>query len=146
MFQMIPKPGTYWNVICIILRHYIIVRKTILWPQKACLLINRCFATTQSFGQKHIEPRKLVPNLRDKTRYVLYYRNLKLYFRTQTCENTSSAFFQQQPWMKSYIDYNTQKLKEAKNEFENGFYELKINACFGKTMESAQQMERGSVF
>ena len=33
----------------------------------------------QSFGNKHIECKKLIPNLNDKTKYTTHYRNLKLY-------------------------------------------------------------------
>ena len=71
---------------------------------------------------------KLVPNLFNKTKYVLYYRNLKLYLPY------GMKLFKIN-WLKPYIELNTKVRKEATTDFEKDFFKLMNNSVFGKTME-----------
>jgi len=82
----------------------------------------------------------LVPHLYEHKNYCLHYRNLKfiksLGVEIGTVHNVVS--FIQEPWMKPYIDFNTDKRKDAKNEFEKDFFKLMNNAVFGKPMENVK--------
>ena len=80
--------------------------------------------------------KKLIPNLRDKTEYVLHYRTLQLYLSLgmKLIKICRVLRFKQSDCMKKYIDFNTEKGKNAANDFEKDFFKWTLNPVYGKTM------------
>ena len=69
---------------------------------------------------------KLAPNLMSKNNYVVHYRNLQYYLSQGLILKKVHKIleFKQSAWMKPYIDFNTQKRKEATNEADKNLFKL----------------------
>ena len=84
---------------------------------------------------------KLVCNLRDKKKYVVHISILKqvLNHGLKLKKVHRVIEFNQEAWLKKYIDMNTELRKKASNDFEKDFFKLINNAAFGKTMENVRK-------
>ena len=84
---------------------------------------------------------KLVCNLRDKKKCVVHISILKqaLNHGLKLKKVHRVIEFNQEAWLKKYIDINTELRKKASNDFEKDFFKLMNKAVFGKTMGNVRK-------
>ena len=87
------------------------------------MLSKYCKKIADKYEIKVGDVKKLIPNLGNKTKYVLHYRNLQLYLSLEMKLNKIYRVlkFKQSDWVKRYIDFNTKKRTNAANSFEKDF-------------------------
>ena len=87
---------------------------------------------------------KLLPNLRDKKNYVIHIQSLNqaLQHGLRLDRIHRAIEFDQSPWSKAYIDFNTRLRTAAANDFEKDFFKLMNNSVFGKKMENILDLSK----
>ena len=105
------------------------------------MLSSYCKSIADEYDIKVGDVKKLIPNLGNKTKYGVHYRNLQLYLslRMKLTKIHKVLKFKQSDWMKKHIDFNTKKGMGATNDFEKDFFKLMINSVYGKTMENLRK-------
>ena len=87
----------------------------LLAPEKLAIpydmLPDYCEKIADKYEIKVGDMMKLIPNLVNKTNYVLYYRNVQLYLSLgiKLTKVHRVLKFKKSDWMKKYTDFNTEK-------------------------------------
>ena len=105
------------------------------------MLSKYCSDVANKYGIKVGGVKKLVPNLRNKRKYIVHYKNLQLYLSLgmKLSKINRILKFKQSNWLKECIEFNTGKIKNATNNFEKKFFKSLINSICGKTMENLRK-------
>ena len=84
---------------------------------------------------------KLVCAIEERKKYVIHISALKQALNhVLRLTNVHRVIrFNQEEWLKPYIDLNTKLRKETKNDFEKEFFKLMNNSMFGKAMENVRK-------
>ena len=85
--------------------------------------------------------KRLICNLFNKKKYVAHIYTLKqaLNHGLKLKKPHRVIEFNQEAWLKPYIDMNTELRKLAKNYFEKDLFKLMNNLVFGKTIENIRK-------
>ena len=85
--------------------------------------------------------KKLVCNLHNKKKYIVHIKSLKqaLNHGLKLKKIHRIIEFNQEAWLKPYIDMKTELRKVAKDDFEKDLFKLMNNSVFGKTMENIRK-------
>ena len=115
-----------------------------LAPEKVKVSKDMLSDYCSSIAEKYVkvgDVAKLIPDLRDKSCYMLHYRSLQLYVSLGMVVKKIHRVmkFKQSDWLKSFVMFNTAKRMNAANEFEKAFFKLIINSVYGKTMENVRK-------
>ena len=105
------------------------------------MLSDYCSEIIDRYQVKVGDVKKLIPNLSDKKNYVVHCKNLQLYLMLglKLKKIWGVLKFKQSDCMKEYIDFNTEKRKNASNNFEKDVFKLMINSVYGRTMENLRK-------
>ena len=104
----------------------------------------RLFKITYPNRTKYRTTEKLIPHLLLKSNYIAHHSIL-----LQALDNGLKIEqihrvieFKEKPWLKEYIDFNTEKRTHATTKFMKDFYKLMNNAVYGKTMENGRHHKK----
>lgn len=116
-----------------------------LAPEKNVVKYNKLSPFAKQLCDKfnlksNLNTQKLITTFNEKTHYVLYYRNLRLYLSLGLKLKKIHRIlqFKEKPFIKDYITFNSKKRADATNNFDINFYKFLSNSLFGKTMEKPE--------
>ena len=106
------------------------------------MLSKYCKKIADKYEIKVGDVKNLIPNLGNKTNYVVHYRNLQLLLSLgmKLTKIDSVLEFKQSDWMGKYIHFNTEKRMNVANDFKKDFFKLMINSVNQKIMGNLQKI------
>ena len=104
------------------------------------MLSNYCKEIVDWYSIKVGGFKKLIPNLCDKVKRIDHYKNLQYYLSLgiKLVKIHRTLKFKQSNWLKSCVDFNTEKIKESLDEFSQNVYKLINNCIYGKSIKNIQ--------
>uniref|UniRef100_A0A158P4N4 DNA-directed DNA polymerase n=1 Tax=Tetranychus urticae TaxID=32264 RepID=A0A158P4N4_TETUR len=95
----------------------------------------------EAAGIKRYKTKKLVPNLMNKENYVLHEKNLRFYIEKGLVLKKIHRIisFEQEAWLKPYIEMCTENRKKATSSFVKDFWKLMVNSLYGKSIEDKRK-------
>ena len=107
-----------------------------LAPEQLSIPYSDLSSYCQSFPDKYTSNPKLIPNLRNKTKYITHNRNLQLYVRLGMIVTKVHKIlqFDQRDWMRPYIELNTRLRRQSKSVFEQNLFKLTNNSVYGMSI------------
>ena len=105
------------------------------------MLSNYCKNIADKLNIKVGGVKKLIPNLYDKIRYHVHYRNLQYYLKLgiKLIKIHRTLSFKQKNWLKIFTDFNTEKRRKSNDEFNKNLYKPFNNCIYGKSIENVRK-------
>ena len=105
------------------------------------MLSKYCSDIANKYGIKADRVKKLIPNVSNKVKYVVHYRNLQYYLSLgiRLIKVHRILKFKQSSWLKEYVVSNTRKRQESTDELNKAFLKLLINCVYGKSVENIRK-------
>ena len=105
------------------------------------MLSNYCKNIVDKFNIKVGNVKNLIPNLHDKIKYIVHYRNLQYYLKLgiKLIKIHGILSFKQKNWLKVFTDFNTGKTRLSNDEFNKNLYKLFNNCIYGKSIENPRK-------
>jgi len=90
------------------------------------------------YNKSSYNEKKLTSTFFDREKVVLHALNLQLYLKLglKIKKIHRVIKFEQKPFMKSWVDFCTEKRSQSTNDFTKNFWKLLVNSVYGKTIES----------
>ena len=90
--------------------------------------------------KNYTKTKKIISDWTGKKNYMVPHKILKFYVRHVMVVDKIHEIisFKQSKWLEEYRNFDTQKRKRAKSDFEKDFYNLLSNAFYGKCMENVR--------